>query len=343
MLDQALAHADWAGFAARAEASARRGRLRGRSVATFLEWTGGNALAETVTVQVLPEGIIELSSATMPMGQGIATSLAQLAVDVFQVPIGRIRVRQGDTDVANGFGSAASRSLFTGGSAVRVASRSALDAARELAGEALEVAPDDLEYTEASFRIVGTDRRIGLFDLAGRQPAGRIVQTDVATAGGPSWPNAAHVCEVEVDPDTGEVEVVAYVSVNDIGRVISPQIVRGQVEGGAVQGIGQALCERVVHDDSGQLLSASFMDYALPRADGFRGFVTHFDTSVPCSTNLLGAKGVGEVGTIGATPAAVNAVIDALVRAGVPVPTAEALQMPLVPPRVWQALQQRGA
>ena len=159
-----------------------------------------------------------------------------------------------------------------------------------------------------------------------------------ARAGAPSWPNACHICEVEVDPDTGQVDVVGYASVNDIGRVISPQIVRGQVEGGAVQGIGQALCEQVVYDkESGQLLSASFMDYALPRVDGYRGFKTEFDTSIPCRTNVLGAKGVGELGTIGATPAVVNAVIDALAEAGLG-RAAEKLQMPLTPMVVWRAL-----
>jgi carbon-monoxide dehydrogenase large subunit len=150
------------------------------------------------------------------------------------------------------------------------------------------------------------------------------------------------VCEVELDPDTGEVAVVAYASVNEIGRVVSPQIVQGQVEGGAVQGIGQALCERIVYDDSGQLLTASFMDYAMPHADGFLGFKTAFDTSVPCKTNLLGAKGVGELGTIGATPAVVNAVLDALISAGVPREVALGLQMPLTSERVWGALQARA-
>jgi carbon-monoxide dehydrogenase large subunit len=164
-----------------------------------------------------------------------------------------------------------------------------------------------------------------------------------ATAGAPSWPNACHVCEVEIAPDTGEVQVVAYTSVNDIGRVVSPQIVQGQLEGGAVQGIGQALSEQVVYDASGQLLTASFMDYAMPRADGFLDFRTVFDTSVPCTTNVLGAKGVGELGTIGATPAVMNAVVDALLAAGVPRETALALQMPATAERVWQALQQRTA
>jgi aerobic carbon-monoxide dehydrogenase large subunit len=277
----------------------------------------------------------------MPMGQGIATSLAQLAVDVFGLPLSRIRVCQGDTDRANGFGSAASRSLFTGGAAVQVASHKTLESARELAGEALEASPQDIQYESGDFRIVGTDRRIGLFELAARQEGARIRVSESATASGASWPNGAHVCEVEIDPDTGEVAVVAYASVNDIGRVVSPQIVEGQLEGGAVQGIGQALCEQVVYEPGGQLLTASFMDYALPKADGFRGFVTRFDTSVPSTSNLLGAKGVGELGTIGATPAVVNAVIDALIGAGVPAPTAQALQMPLLAPKVWAALQPR--
>jgi aerobic carbon-monoxide dehydrogenase large subunit len=159
-----------------------------------------------------------------------------------------------------------------------------------------------------------------------------------AVAGGPSWPNGCHVAEVEIDPATGTVELVAYSSVNDIGRVVSPQIVRGQIEGGAVQGIGQALSEQVVYDrDTGQLLSASLMDYALPRVDGFRGFVTRFDERWPCQTNTLGAKGVGELGTIGATPAVVGAVVDALARAG-HAEAAERLQMPLTSEKVWRAL-----
>jgi aerobic carbon-monoxide dehydrogenase large subunit len=317
ILDQGLALAEWGGFEDRQAASKARGRLRGRGIATFLEWTGGNALEETVTVDVTADGFIELTSATMPMGQGIATSYAQLAVDVFGVPIDRIRVLQGDTDRANGFGSAGSRSLFTGGSAVSVAAGRSVEHGRELAADALEAAAADIEYRAGRFTVAGTDLGIGLFELAARQPQRRFSVTDKATAGAPSWPNGCHLTEVEIDPATGVVEVVAYASVNDIGRVVSPVIVQGQVEGGAVQGFGQALCEQVVYDrDSGQLLSASFMDYALPHADVFRGFKTAFDTSIPCKTNVLGVKGVGELGTIGATPAVVAAVMDALDRAG---------------------------
>ena len=341
ILDQGLALADWHGFEARRTASQARGRLRGRGIASFLEWTGGNAFEETVVVSVAADGVIELTSATMAMGQGIATSYAQLAVDVFGVPIEKIRVLQGDTDRANGFGSAASRSLFTGGAAVRVAAERTVEHARDLAAEALEAPATDIEYHAGRFTVAGTDLGIELFTLAGRQPGARIVADGVAKAGGASWPNGCHVCEVEIDPDTGAVEVVAYASVNDIGRIVSPVIVQGQVEGGAVQGIGQALMERVVYDgESGQLLSASFMDYALPHADVFRGFLTAFDERIPCTTNLLGAKGVGELGTIGATPAVVNAVVDALAHAGLG-RDAERVQMPLTSEVVWRALQRR--
>ncbi|MCY7315389.1 MAG: xanthine dehydrogenase family protein molybdopterin-binding subunit [Rubrivivax sp.] len=341
ILDQGLQLADWAGFDARRAATEQRGLLRGRGIATFLEWTGGNALEETVQVAVTADGFIELTSATMAMGQGIATSYVQLAHDVFGVPLARIRVLQGDTDRANGFGSAGSRSLFTGGAAVRVASERTVDEGRRLAGVALEAAAADIEYAAGRFTVAGTDLGIDLADLARQQPGARWVVSAAAKAGAPSWPNGCHIAEVEIDPATGAVQVVAYASVNDIGRVVSPIIVRGQVEGGAVQGIGQALCEQIVYDpDSAQLLSASFMDYALPRADGFKGFKTQFDESVPCLTNTLGAKGVGELGTIGATPAVVNAVVDALAHRGLK-RQAERLQMPLTSEVVWQALQGR--
>jgi carbon-monoxide dehydrogenase large subunit len=338
ILDQGLALADWQGFEARRCASADRGRLRGRGLASFLEWTGGGTLEESLRITVLPEGIIEIHSATQAMGQGIATSYAQLAVDIFGVPIEQIRVLQGDTDRVNGFGSGGSRSLFTGGGAVHVAAERTVEQGRELASDALEAAAGDIAYRDGRFTVVGTDLGIGLFELAARQPGQRIAVDARTSAQAPSWPNACHVCEVEVDPETGQTEVVAYASVNDIGRVVSPTIVRGQVEGGVVQGLGQALCEEVAYDpDTAQLLSASFMDYALPHADIFRGQQTVFDTSVPCTTNVLGTKGVGELGTIGATPAAVSAVIDALTHAGLGA-QAEALQMPLTAPKLWRLL-----
>lgn len=338
IMDQTLAFADWNGFDARLAASKARGRLRGRGIATFLEWTGGNAFEERVTVDVCADGFIEIWTATQAMGQGIATSYAQLAVDVFQVPIERIRIVQGDTDRGSGFGSAGSRSLFTGGSAVRVASGHAVRKARELAADALEAPLGDIEYASGAFRIVGTDRAIGLFELAARQPERRIWMDSTSSVEGPSWPNGCHVCEVEVDPDTGTIEVLAYASVNDVGRVVNPDIVRGQLDGGAVQGMGQALCEQVTHDRaSGQLLSASFLDYAMPRADLAGRFRTAMDQSIPCLANPLGVKGVGELGTIGATPCVVNAVVDALWRAGKG-ERALSVQMPLTPERVWKIL-----
>ena len=339
ILDRGLALADWHGFAARRVATEAKGLLRGRGLASFLEWTGGNVFEERVTVDVSADGFIEIGSATQAMGQGIVTSYVQLAVDVFGVPADRIRVLQGDTDRTNGFGSAGSRSLFTGGSAVRVASERTIAKSKELAGEVLEVAPADIEYLDGRFKVVGTDVGIGLFELAAGQPGQRIFIDSTSAVGGPTWPNACHVCEVEIDPATGHVDVVGYASVNDIGRVVSPVIVAGQVEGGAVQGIGQALCEQVVYDiESGQILTASFQDYAMPRADVASAFFkTEFDTSIPCVTNLLGVKGVGELGTIGATPAVVNAVVDALDHAGHG-RKAEQVQMPLTPPRVWRAL-----
>jgi carbon-monoxide dehydrogenase large subunit len=340
ILDQGLALADWAGFEARRAEAATRGRLRGRGLATFLEWTGGPVLEEQAQVRVLPdEQVVEIVSATLPMGQGIATSYAQLAVDAFQIPLERIRIKQGDTDLANGFGSAASRSLFTGGAAVSVAARKTVDDARALAAEALEAGVADIEYAEGRYTIAGTDRGIGLFELAARQAGGLIANQASAKADAASWPNACHVAEVEIDPATGAVQVVAYSSVNDIGRVINPLIATGQIEGGAVQGIGQALQEAVRYDPAtGQLLSASFMDYTLPRADDSVAFRTVFDQGVPCKTNVLGAKGVGELGTIGATPAVVNAVADALARAGRAAAT-RTLQMPLTSEQLWRALQ----
>ncbi|KGM34560.1 xanthine dehydrogenase family protein molybdopterin-binding subunit [Inquilinus limosus] len=339
IIDQAVTLADWDGFAAREAESQARGKLRGRGLASFLEWTGGNVFEERVTVQVSGDGGIEVYAATMPMGQGIATSYAQLVVDVFGVPIEKIRIVMGDTDRGQGFGSAGSRSLFTAGSAIRHASEQAVDTGRELAGDALEAAAADIEYADGVFRIAGTDRAIGLFELADRQPDRRIFIDATSTVKGPSWPNGCHICEIELDPETGTVDIVSYVSANDVGRVVNPMIVRGQLDGGAVQGIGQALGERMVYDpETGQVMTATLMDYGVPRADIIRDFVHVLDESTPCLNNPLGVKGVGELGTIGATPAVVNAVADALARAG-HAEAADRLQMPLTPAVVWKALQ----
>jgi len=341
IMDQALAAAQWSGFEARRAESAKRGRLRGRGIATFLEWTGADVFEERVTVDVSGDGYVEIFSATQAMGQGIATSYAQLAVDVFGVPIERIRILQGDTDRGTGFGSAGSRSLFVGGSAVKVAAERTIARGRELAASAMEVAARDVEYADGVFAIAGTDRSIGLFDLARAQPQARFSVDSTSSVADATWPNGCHICEVEIDPDTGAVEPVAYASVNDVGTVVNPAIVIGQLDGGAVQGLGQALFEQVVYErESGQALTASFLDYALPRASSAPAFKTAMDQSIPCRNNVLGIKGVGELGTIGATPAVVNAVVDALARAGLS-DRALALQMPLTPERVWRVLRDR--
>jgi carbon-monoxide dehydrogenase large subunit len=336
VMDQGLALADWNGFDARAAQSKARGKLRGLGIATFLEWTGGNALEERVSITVLPDGVVEVFAAVNAMGQGIATTLAQLMVDVFGLPMDRIRVVLGDTDRGTGFGSAGSRSIFTGGSAVQVGAERTIAHAKQLAAAELEVGEDDLDYVAGRFKVKGTDLGIDLSALAQKQSGQRIHIDSTTAVAGPTWPNGCHVSEVELDPQTGELQIVAYASVNDVGRVINPMIVRGQLDGGAVQGIGQALCEHLVYDrETGQPVTGSLMDYCLPRADVIVGdFKTEMDQSTPCKNNPLGVKGVGELGTIGAAPSVVNAVADALARGGFAACTTQ-LQMPLTSARLW--------
>jgi carbon-monoxide dehydrogenase large subunit len=345
VMNKATALADWNGLDARVAEAKKRGRWRGRGMAAFLEWTGADVFDERVTVTVASgennDGEIEIFSALQGMGQGLLTTFAQVAVDVFGVPIDKIRIVLGDTDRGQGFGSAGSRSLFVGGSAVRVAADRTVAKAKVMAADEMEAAAGDIEYRDGVFSIAGTDRRIGLFELARRQPEQRIVLDTTSSVAGPTWPNGCHICEVEIDPETGAVELVGYWSVNDVGRVVNPMIVIGQLEGGAAQGIGQALCERFVYDrESGQALSASFLDYALPHAGMIEHFEMTMDESTPCLNNAMGVKGVGELGTIGATPAVVNAVTDALARGGRTGvrQRANALQMPLTSERVWRAI-----
>ena len=344
VMDQGLALADWNGFAARAAQSQAAGKLRGLGIATFLEWTGGNVFEERVTVDVKADGTIEVFSAVNQMGQGIATTLAQLVVDVFGVPIERVKVVLGDTDRGDGFGSAGSRSIFTGGSAMRIGSERTIEHGKQLAAKELEAAAEDIAYAAGRFSVKGTDVGIDLFALAGKQDGGRIHMDSTSTVAGPTWPNGCHISEVELDPATGAVQIVRYSSVNDVGRVVNPMIVVGQLDGGAVQGIGQALHEQVVYDrETGQLVTGSLMDYGAPRADDMAcDFVTEMDQSTPCKNNPLGVKGVGELGTIGATPSVVNAVADALARAGHGA-QAPGLQMPLTAARVWGLLNGSGA
>ena len=278
------------------------------------------------------------------MGQGLLTTYAQLAVDVFGVPIERIRIVQGDTDRGTGFGSAGSRSLFVGGSAVHVAANETVDEARKLAAGELEAAPGDIEYRDGVFRIAGTDRQIGLFELAAKQPARRIVLDSTSSVDDATWPNGCHLCEVEIDPRhrRGRGRPLRVGQRRRPRR--QPDDRRRPARGrrraghraGAVRGDGLRPRERASR------CPATFMDYALPPAAMFRHFDMRMDETIPCRNNLLGVKGVGELGTIGATPTVVSAVIDALVRAGVPRARVDALQMPLTGERVWRALNDRG-
>jgi carbon-monoxide dehydrogenase large subunit len=336
VLERALEAADWKGYPARAAESRRRGKLRGRGLSSYLEWTGALP-TETVDIQVDADGAVTVFSGTQAMGQGLETTYTQLINEVLQVPIKRIQIVQGDTDRANGVGSVGSRSAFVGGSAVVAAGHKVIVRGKELAAEVLEAAPADIEYRNGQFRISGTDRSIDLAGLAKRQPD-RIVRVSATeTPSTPSWPNGAQVCEVEIDEETGVVEVVRHSSCDDLGRIINHPIVEGQVHGGVAQGLGQALFERAVYDEaSGQLLTGSLMDYAVPRASDLPSMTCAFEEDIPCKTNLLGVKGCGEIGTIGAVPAAVHAVLDALAARGV-----RHLEMPLTPERVWRALHAR--
>ena len=334
VIEGAVAASDWNGFSARRADSERRGKLRGRGLAAYIEWTGA-VPTETVDIRVDADGAITVYSGTMAMGQGLETSYTQLITEVLQIPATGVRIVQGDTDQANGMGSVGSRSAFVGGSAVVAAGRKVVVRGKELAAEVLEASASDIEYRDGRFGIAGTDRGIGLAELAGRQPEKfiRVSATEMPSA--PSWPNGAQVAEVEIDPETGVVRVDRMTSVDDIGRIINHMIVEGQVQGGIAQGIGQALFEQAVFDeDSGQLLTGSLMDYCVPRADDLPSYMDNgFDETVPCRTNLLGVKGCGEIGTIGAVPAVVHAVLDALAHKGV-----RHIEMPITPEKVWKLL-----
>ena len=331
MLQGALRAADWAGFGKRKSESAQRGKKRGLGLAVYLEWTGALP-TETVDIEIDAEGAVTVFSGTQAMGQGLETTYTQLVTELFGVDAAKVRIIQGDTDHANGVGSVGSRSAFVGGSAVVAAGRRMIQQCRDAAAESLEAAPADLELRDGRWRIAGTDRSIGLGELAERQPSRVIRVSATETPSTPSWPNGAQVAEVEIDADTGEVTLAALTSCDDIGRIINHAIVEGQIHGGMAQGAGQALWEQVRYDDdSGQLVSGSLMDYCVPRADQLPPLRAGFDESVPCKTNLLGVKGCGELGTIGAVPAVVHAVLDALDVAH--------LEMPLTAERVWRALR----
>jgi carbon-monoxide dehydrogenase large subunit len=333
MLDGLLEGADWKGYPARAAASKRQGKLRGRGLSAYLEWTGALP-TETVDIEVDGEGHVTVFSGTQAMGQGLETSYVQLITEVLQIPAKGVTIVQGDTDRANGVGSVGSRSAFVGGSAVVAAGRTLIVRGKELAADALEAGPQDIEFRDGRFTIAGTDKSVDLAGLAASQSAKVVRVSATQTPSTPSWPNGAQACEVEIDPDTGVVTIARLSSLDDIGRIINHAIVEGQIQGGMAQGVGQALYEQAVYDDSGQLLTGSMMDYCVPRADQFPPMANAFDESVPCTTNLLGVKGCGELGTIGAVPAVVHAVLDALAPFGV-----LHLEMPLTPEKVWRAMR----
>lgn len=342
VLDKALALADWDGFSIRAEESRARGKLRGLGISCFLECVGG-LLFESADIRFADDGGIDLVVATQSSGQGHETSFAELVSAQLGVDPEIIRLRQGDSrDVPRGLASIASRSLLMAGSALFLSCQEAIRKGRQLAAFRMEVNPADIEFVDGAFRIVGTDRSVSLIDLAQwlkRQPnlPEDLPRTLDATgdfdADELNFPNGCHICEVEVDPETGRTSVVRYAAVDDVGVVVNPTIVHGQVQGGLAQGIGQVLMEHIVYDEEGQLLSGSFMDYGMPRANDIPVARVELH-EVPARSNPLGVKGAGECGVTGAVAATINAVSDALWRAG----ASADIQMPATAERVWRAL-----
>jgi aerobic carbon-monoxide dehydrogenase large subunit len=338
MLERAAKLADWDGFAARKRAAKKRGLLYGRGLTSYIEWTGGRVHTEKVSLHATAEGRVILHSGTMAMGQGLQTTYTQMVSDSLGIPLDKIDVVQGDTDLAIGFGSVGSRSLFVGGTAVAVSTGDLIDKAREKASQLLETSADDIEYRDGVLTVVGTDRRISLFDIAAKEGGARLSVDSQGEVDGPSWPNGTHICEVEIDPETGLTRVVRYTTVDDVGVAINPMLVTGQVHGGVAQGIGQALYEGVAYDADGQLLTATYQDYCIPRADDIPSISVTLDDSAPCRTNPLGAKGCGESGAIGGPPCIANGVMDALSELGI-----TQLKTPLTPQKVWQAIREAKA
>ena len=338
MLERATELADWDGFAARKKAAKKNGLLYGRGLTSYIEWTGGRAHTEKVSLHATAAGRIILHSGTQAMGQGLQTTYSQMIAASLGIPFDRIDVVQGDTDLATGFGSVGSRSLFVGGTAVAVSTGDLIAKAREKASSLLEASVEDIEYRDGWLTVVGTDRRIGLFDIAEKENGARLSVDSEGEVDGPSWPNGTHICEVEIDPETGVSRVVRYTTVDDVGVAVNPMLVTGQVHGGVAQGIGQALYEGVSYDADGQLLTASYQDYCVPRADDIPPIAVTLDDSAPCRTNPLGAKGCGESGAIGGPPCIANGVMDALDELGI-----KTLNTPLTPVKIWQAIREAKA
>jgi carbon-monoxide dehydrogenase large subunit len=347
LLDKCVESSDPKGYAARRQESEKHGKLRGRAVSYYIEF--GGIFNDRMDLKFDPGGSLTIFAGTHSHGQGHATVFAQIVHELLGVPFEDIRFVQGDTaQVAMGRGTYGARSAVVGGSALKLAADAIIEKGKTMASALLEADVADLEFKEGGYRVAGTDKSISIVDVAKASyaPMGPLTKqfgVGLEASGSfspepPSHPNGAHVCEVEVDPETGAVTVDRYHVVDDLGRVLNPLIVRGQIHGGVVQGVGQALAEQQVYDrGSGQLLTGSFMDYAMPRAD----LMPEIDTTleeVPCRTNPLGVKGIGESGTIGAPPTVINAIIDALRSLGV-----QDIDMPATPPRVWEAMRQAKA
>jgi carbon-monoxide dehydrogenase large subunit len=337
ILSKCVALADWAGFEKRRAQSADNGLLRGRGLAYSIEIAGGPQGAhqpETTDIRFADDGDVTVLMGSKEMGTGHATAYRQILSDHLGLDPHRVTVVDGDTDtIPTGTGSFGSRTMIAGGTAVVRATETIIEKGKALAADALEAAEIDIEFSKGAFRVAGTDRAISLHEL--RKRVGDKLNIAVTEkADGPTYPNGCHICEVIIDPDTGVTTLERYVLVDDVGTVINPMIVKGQLQGGIAQGAGQVLMEQIVFDPDGQLITGSFLDYSMPRADDMPLFdiQTH---AVPTHLNPLGVKGSGEAGTVGALPALVNATLDALRPLGV-----THIDMPLTPERVWQTIQE---
>lgn len=341
VLDAALPIADWDGFRDRQRQSTAKGRLRGIGIACVLEHAGANR-AESARVDVDGDGRVNLYTAAQSQGQGHFTTFAAVVAEQLGVPPEMVRVCEGDSDAApQGGSTTGSRSMVVCGGAFVEACDTLVETGKDMAAHILEASTADIEFNDGRFLIAGTDRAVTLQEVSTAAaasgwpdslPASLSAAVDYVSAA-PTYPNGCHICEVEIDTETGQTTLCRYAAVDDVGRVINPTIVDGQVHGAIVQGAGQVLTELCVYGDDGQLLTGSFMDYALPRADDMPSFDLAYHP-VPCRTNALGVKGAGESGTIGALPAVSNAVMNALRQVGV-----QSFEMPASPERVWRALQ----
>jgi len=336
-----LEAADWKGYGARLRQSRKAGKLRGRGIGCYLEVTAPPT-NEMGGLHFEPDGSVTIVTGTLDYGQGHWTPFAQILSSQLGVPFEKIRLFQGDSDrLIAGGGTGGSKSVMASGSAIIEASELVVEKGKLLAAHFLEAAAVDIEFAAGRFRIAGTDRAIGIMELADRLRTGASLPADlpqtldvdhVFKAAPSAYPNGCHIAEVEIDPETGQVEIASYVMVNDFGTVVNPMIVEGQLHGGVVQGIGQALYEMTAYDEAGQLMTGSFMDYALPRAADVP-FFSFISRGMPTSTNRVGAKGCGEAGCAGSLPSVMNAVVDALAPHGV-----RHLDMPATPLAIWKSI-----